>query len=265
MPTHPDGSDGDEAFPDPPADPDTLCDLVARDRRTSGLALRATGPGRTYSYRDFVTTSYKSGNVLRYLGVRAGDDVLVVPDALPEPVLAFYGAAQLGAATRFADSITGDDDPPRAVLAPVAREVDFDLPPGHRLAVHGGPPEAPSTTHWESEVWSENPAVHPATVEPDDPALLADGRRYAHADLLAAAETVVDGADLRPGTDVVVDGPFTDPLVVASGLVAPILAGATVVLPDERDGPDDEGENAVTTTELRERLAFSSGGNHGRA
>ncbi|MFA1611961.1 acetyl-CoA synthetase [Halobellus rubicundus] len=264
MTAHPDGN-GTDDFPAPPSDPATIGDLVARDRRTSGTALRAEGPGRTYSYRDFVTTSYKSGNVLRYLGVRADDEVLVVPDALPEPVLAFYGAAQLGAVTRFADATDGTDDPPRAILAPVDREADFDLPPGHRLAVHGGPPDAPATTHWESEVWSENPAVHPASVDSQDPVLVADGRTYSHRDLLAAAETVVAEADLRPGTDVVVDGPFADPLVVASGLVAPILAGATVVLPDEGDDSADADASAVTTGELREHLVFSSNGNHDRA
>lgn len=253
------GSDGE--YPAPPSDPTTVGDLVARDRRTSGLALRAEGPGRTYSYRDFVTTSYKSGNVLRYLGVRAGDEVLVVPGALPEPALAFYGAAQLGAVTRFSDSLAADEDPPRAVLAPVEREGDFDLPPGHRLAVHGGPPDDPATTHWEAEVWSENPAVHPADVAPEDPALVADGRNYSHAALLAAAESVVADAGIDPGTEVVVDGPLADPRVVAAGLVAPILAGATAVLPDGGE-PPTVGADAVATAALCEGLSIPSVGSH---
>jgi hypothetical protein len=254
MPTDPDsdadaGADGepaesDESWPAPCSDPQTLGDLVARDRRTSGVALRAPSSGRAYSYRDFVTTSYKSGNVLRYLGVRGGDEVLVVPGTAPEPVLALYGAAQLGAATRFADTVRGD--PPRTVLAPVAREREFALPPGHNLAVHGGPPDDPKTTHWEAEVWSENPAVHPADVAPDDPLLLAEDRTYTHAAMLSAAVTVVDSAGLSPGDTVVIDEPIREPGVVAAGLVAPILAGATTVLPDGDERPAAAADGSLT-------------------
>ena len=245
-------SDADAEFPSPCVDPNIVGDLVARERRTSGLALRADEPGRTYSYYDFITTSYKAGNVLRYLGVREGDEVLVVPEALPESVLTFFGAAQLGAVTRFADDI--GETVPRAVVAPAEREDDFDLPPGHRLAVYGDKPTAPSTTHWETEVWSENPAVHPATVTPGDPLLAAAGRTYSHAEALAAASDTVADADLQPGTEVFVQGRLGDPGVVAAGLLAPIMAGATIVFPDPSETPkrataESEGDVADVVTE----------------
>ncbi|MFB6252847.1 MAG: acetyl-CoA synthetase [Halobellus sp.] len=276
MPTDPDSdadagvdaeaAESDASWPAPCSDPQTLGDLVARDRRTSGLALQAASSGRTYSYRDFITTSYKSGNVFRYLGVRGGDEVLVVPGTAPEPLLALYGAAQLGAATRFADAIR--DDAPRSILAPVAREGDFELPPGHNLAVHGGPPEDPSTTHWEAEVWSENPAVHPADVAPDDPLLLVEDRTYTHAAILAAAETVVDDAGLVAGDTVVVDEPIADPGVVAAGLVAPIIAGATILFSDLDDGEasardvapgDDHGQTVVVRAGAESKRAATAG------
>jgi hypothetical protein len=218
----------DAADVSPLSDPDVLGDVVARHRRAPSLALRADGPGRTYSYHDFVTTTYKAGNVLRYLGVREGDVVAVEPDRLPEPVLTFYGAAQLGAVVRFA-AAPDDVGDARAVVAPVDREGEYDLPPGSNLAVYGGPPDGPSTTHWEKEVWSENPAVHPTDVSPSDPVLRAEGRTYAHADLLAAAARVVETADVAPGDEVVVRGPLSSPGVVAAGLVAPLVAGAAVV------------------------------------
>ncbi|WP_049985697.1 AMP-binding protein [Halobellus rufus] len=223
-------SDPSAEFPPACRDPEVVAALVDRDRRTSGTALRADGPGRSYSYREFVTTSYKAGNVLRYLGVRPGDEVLVVPRGLPEPVLAFFGAAQLGAVTRFADDVDGS--PPRVVVAPAAREGDFDLPPGHRLAVYGDRPESATTTHWESEVWSENPAVHPVDVEGSDPLLATGDETVTHAGALAAASDVADDGDLRPGIESVVDGPLTDADVAVSGLLAPILAGGTIVFPD---------------------------------
>lgn len=224
------GSGSDADFPPPCPDAGILGDAVARDRRTSGPALHARRSGRTYSYRDFVTTSYKAGNVLRHLGVRPGDEVHVASEHVPEPVLSFYGAAQLGAVTRFG---TGEE-PPRVAVAPAACESEFDLPPGHHLAVYGDPPTDPSVTHWEAEVWSENPAIHPVAVDGDDLLFAADDRTYTHGEVLAAAADVIADAGIDPGTEVVLRGPLTDPAVVVAGLVAPILAGATIVLPDGR-------------------------------
>ena len=221
-------SAAENEYPPPLSDPVTVGDLVARDRRTSGVALRAEHVDRTYSYRNFVTTTYKIGNVLRHLGVRRGTEVLVVPDSLPEPVLTFYGAAQLGAVTRFSDTLPSTD--PRVVVAPAEREAAFDLPPGHHLVVYGDPPTEATTTHWETEVWSENPAIHPASVEPADPLLAVDDRTYSHADALS---TVSGGrASERPetGERVAVRGSFEDPEIVIGGLVAPIAAGATITL-----------------------------------
>jgi hypothetical protein len=233
-------SDPDSDFPAPCLDAETLGDAVARDRRTSGSALRARSSGRTYSYRDFVTTSYKAGNVLRHLGVRPGDEVSVASEYVPEAVLSFYGAAQLGAVTRFGTEV--GREPSRVAVAPAARESEFDLPPGHHLAVYGDRPTDPSVTHWETEVWSENPAIHPVAVEGSDPLFAADGRTYTHGEALAAAADVIADAGIDPGTAVVLRGQLTDPAVVVAGLVAPILAGATIVLPDglDEDAPDGQ-------------------------
>ena len=234
------GPDPDGDFPAPCLDAATLGDAVARERRSSGPALRARASGRAYSYRDFITTSYKAGNVLRHLGVRPGDDVHVASEHVPEPVLSFYGAAQLGAVTRFGTEAEGS--PPRVVVAPAAREAEFDLPPGHNLAVYGDPPTDPSVTHWETEVWSENPAVHPVAVDADDPLFAVGDRTYAHGEVLAAAAAVVDDADIDPGMEVLLRGPPTDPAVVVAGLVAPILVGATVVLPDSTEWAASDGQ-----------------------
>ena len=231
------GADPDPTYPSPCPDPETLGDAAVRERRTSGPALRARSSGRTYSYRDFITTSYKAGNVLRYLGVRPGDEVRVAADRVPETLLTFYGAAQLGAVTRFG-TVT-DGDPPRVTVAPATHEAEIDLPPGHHLAVYGDPPDDPDVTHWETEVWSENPAIHPVAVEGSDPLVAAD-RTYTHSEVLAAAGRVLSRVGLDPGAEVTVRGSLADPAVVASGVVAPILAGATIVLADEDgDGTTD--------------------------
>ena len=217
-------------YPSPCHDPKIVADLVARDRRTSGTALRAEGSGRSSTYREFITTSYKAGNVLRYLGVRAGEEVLIVPATRPETALAFFGAAQLGAVVRFADEIDGE--PPRVVVAPAEREAEVDLPPGYRLIVYGDRPEAATTTHWETEVWSENPAVHPVEVDPSDP-LLVDGARVpTHADALSVAVEFAENAGLGPGVEHVVRGSLADVDTVVSGLLAPILASGVIVFPE---------------------------------
>ncbi|WP_367995938.1 AMP-binding protein [Haloferax volcanii] len=206
---------------------DVIGDLMARDRRSDRLALRVDGPGRTYTYHDLITTSYKAGNVLRYLGVRKGARVAVDPAPLPEPLLTFLGAAQLGAVTAFDPAVEA-----RATVVPVDSEEAFeDLPPGQKLAVFGGPPSSPATTHWEQEVWSENPAVHPEVVSPADPALVADDREFTHGDLLDAAREVVADFDLEAGDTVAVRSSFSHPGTVVAGVLAPLLAGGTVRIP----------------------------------
>ncbi|ELZ70418.1 acetyl-CoA synthetase [Haloferax sp. Atlit-10N] len=206
---------------------DVIGDLMARDRRSDRLALRVDGPGRTYTYHDLITTSYKAGNVLRYLGVRKGARVAVDPVSLPEPLLTFLGAAQLGAVTAFDPAVEA-----RATVVAVDRETEFaDLPPGQKLAVFGGPPSSPATTHWEQEVWSENPAVHPEVVAPDDPALVADDREFTHGDLLDAAREVVADFDLGVDDTVAVRSSLSHPGTVVAGVLAPLLAGGTIRIP----------------------------------
>jgi hypothetical protein len=167
----------DDAPTAPVSDPTVIDDIMDRDRRNGAVALRADAVGIFYSHRDFITILYKSGNVIRYLGGRHGDNILRIPDSFPEPVLAFYGAAQLGIVTRFDKTVQSDhpaEELLRIVLASSIQEEKFDLPPGHNLAVYGNAPTTSATTHWETEVWSENPAVHPTPVVPSDIALNAD-------------------------------------------------------------------------------------------
>ncbi|CCC40766.1 acyl-CoA synthetase family protein [Haloquadratum walsbyi] len=247
-------SESDTIDDDPPArvtDPAIIGDIMDRNRRNGTIALRADAADRYYTYRDFITTSYKSGNVIRYLGGRSGDEMLLVPDPLPEPVLAFYGAAQLGIATRFDKTVQlnhSTEELPRVVLAPSTQEEAYELPPGHNLAVYGDSPTETETTHWETEVWSENPAIHPTSVAPSDIALNADKQTYTHEELITAAVRVVDRVNITPGADVVVRESLMNPHVVVAGLIAPLLAGATIVFPDETT----TGEIGVSTDTVPE-------------
>jgi acyl-CoA synthetase (AMP-forming)/AMP-acid ligase II len=217
---------------------DVLGALVARDRRSDRVAVRLAERDRSVSYHDFCTTAYKAGNVLRYLGVRSETTVVIAGPPGPQPVWGLYGAGQLGAVTRFVGRDELGGTAARVLLVPVADEDAVSPEPGTKLAAYGGAPTQPTTLHWEKELWSENPAVHPADVDPDDPLLAANGETYSHATVLDAARAVCEAFAVDETTRVAVRGPLSEPHVVVAGLVAPILAGGTVVVPDVETSAD---------------------------
>ncbi|WP_435125881.1 acetyl-CoA synthetase [Halobaculum sp. D14] len=241
---------GDTAFAD-------LSELVARDRRSDRAALVDVAAGRERSYYDLCTTAYKAGNVLRYLGVRTTDRVAVEPRATPPALLTFLGAALLGAETEFTADTDADA---RAVVAHADRESAFDLHGGSRLCVFGGEPSRSDTTHWETEVWSENPAFPPTDHDPDAPVLRGgdDAVSYSHTDVLSAARDAADRLGLDADSRVALRAPLSDPRAVAAGVVAPLLVGgAVVLLGDDRDDAD-EWTAAVVSEAASESAAGSA-------
>lgn len=232
-----------DSDPRPDADPSAsdaavVPDLVARERRSDRPAVVDAARGRTHSYADLCTTAYKAGNVLRHLGVHDGARVAVEVSAAFQPLTTFLGSALLGAITSF-DAAPGTDA--RAVVVDAGRESAFDLPPGSKLCVFGGAPDRADTTHWEGEVWSENPAFPPATYEPDAPVLAADGATYDHATLLDAARGAADALDLTADDRVDLRAPLSDPRAVAAGVLAPLLVGGAVRLPAAEFESGDDG------------------------
>ena len=207
---------------------DVVGDVLARERRSRDLAI-VTPDGRERTYHDLITNAYKAANVLRYLGAREGATVAVHPDPGFHPTLAFLGAAGLGASVRF-DPAAGLDAGDRVVLVPTAEESTADPAPGTNLAVFGGPPTRPETTHWEQELWSENPGMVPSTVEPTDPVVRDPTGSLSHQRLLALADAAIKAAAIDADTRVVVRAPITDHRALAAGVVAPLVTGGTVVL-----------------------------------
>ena len=210
---------------------DVLGDLVARSRRSGDAALLAPALGRTYDYRRLCTNAWKVGNYLRHLGVRTGRGVALVGDDRPEVVLSLYGAALLGATVSV-------DPPPerpvdaRALVTPADRVGAYEVAPGTQRVAYGDPPDDPSVAYFERDVWSENPTEPPDRVAPDDVLLsTTDGREYTHAAVLSAARRVVDEWGLAAADSVAVRAPLSRPGTVAAGLVAPILAGGSILLP----------------------------------
>ncbi|QKY19378.1 AMP-binding protein [Halolamina sp. CBA1230] len=237
---------------------DAVADLLARDRRSDRAALVVDG--RERSYHELITNAYKAGNVLRYHGVGEGRTVAVAPVPDLPPVLAFLGAAQLGAATRF-DPEAGADAGDRLLLVPAAEQATYDPAPGTKLAVFGGVDgRSPSanrtqsdddagdaeTIDWAESVWSENPAFPPTEIAPETQLLVAGDRTVSHGDALAAASEVADRRGLDADSRVVIRASLAEPGAVVAGLLAPLLVGGCAVLVGP-SGDDPRGDLAVTT------------------
>ncbi len=204
-----------------------LGDLLAREKRRSQPAVSMPAVDREMSYQDFITTAYKSGNVLRYLGLSSDATLAVEPVARPEPLLALLGAAQLGARVTFDPEATA-----RVRLVSVDTESSY-LDAAGRLAVFGGPAEATTTTHWEKAVWSENPAFPPTEVESESTVLVAGDDQYSHRQLLEMAQQVVDELELTEGSRLAIRTPIARPETIGGGFVGALAAGATAVFVDD--------------------------------
>ena len=207
---------------------DTLRGLLARDRRSEAIVLHDATSGREYDARRLLTIAWKTGNFLHHCGVRGGHTIVVVGKT-PEALLGFLGAASLGAITRFGPATATDA---RAVIAPTGSIEEFDLPPGGTAIAYGEPPESAHVEHFERDVWSENPTLAPAPVDPTDRAFATADGHYTHAETLAAAERAIEDADMQAGETVAVRAPLSRPGAVAAGVVAPLLADGVIVLPD---------------------------------
>lgn len=216
---------------------ETVAALVAPgvDAHGQRRALRATegDTTRTYDYARLRTDAQKTGNLLSHQGVRGERRLGVVADPSPAPatVLALLGAALTGAVVRF--------DPPRefdgrAVLAPVDRADEYDLPPGGRRIAYGDAPSVPSVVHFEEEMWSENPTAPPPTAGPTDPLLVTDAGEVTHGEVVDAARAAVDDHEIDDDSAVAVRTPLARPETVAAA-VAALLVGATVALSGDGD------------------------------
>lgn len=218
-----------------------LGDLVSRNRRSDAPALIAPAVEREYDYRRFCTTTWKVSSLFRYFGVRDESIVALADDPQPELIIAFLGTALLGGIARF--------DPPqdtdaRVLVTQTDRVDGYDLPAGSQRIVYGDPPDDPSVASFERDVWSENPTEPPAIVEADQPVLWAGGTTYSHTNLLDAARSVVDTWDLVSTDRIAIRAPLREPGTIVAGIVAPLLAGSTVLLPDKEI--ECVGECAVT-------------------
>jgi len=228
---------------------DVIGDLVARDRRSEAIAVRVASRAGSYSYEKYCTISWKAGNLLRHYGVR--DDATVAVDAgdgtSPPPYVTLMGASLLGATVQF-DPGAGLSAETKALLVPADRIEAYDPDPGVQVLAYGDTVDDPTVSHFEREVWSENPTAPPDVVAPDQRALVTADGSHSHAELLDAAESVVTEYDLDADASVAVRAPLARPGTVAAGVLAPLLAGGEILLDRETTGSVAVGDGPEERT-----------------
>lgn len=201
---------------------ETLADVVAALDDPERPAVRHTRPVDARTTRSRV---YKAGNALRHRGVRLDAGVAILDAPTPQALQTFLGASLLGATVEFGPDPVVDA---RVLAGPTAELGGYDLPAGGQRVGWGDPPADPSWMYFERDVWSENPTFPEPDIDADTGLLLADGAT--HGEVVAAAERVADD-HYDEDDEVAVRAPLAHPGTVVAGVVAPLLAGATVVLP----------------------------------
>ncbi|UWG47396.1 Acyl-CoA synthetase (AMP-forming)/AMP-acid ligase II [Halanaeroarchaeum sp. HSR-CO] len=201
---------------------DTVGDLLDLPHPDEEPALR--NGRRTYEYHRFRATAYKTGNYLRYNGVGQQATVSLLDDLAPEAIFGVLGTALLGGRIRF-DPETDVED---TVLFGPTDELDgYDVAGGCKRIGYGAKPTDPSWAFFEREIWSENPFFPPTDVDGD--ATLVDG--WTQTVALRAARNAA--ADLSPDDVVAIRGSLTDPSTLIGGVLAPLVVGATILLPED--------------------------------
>jgi hypothetical protein len=200
---------------------DTLADVVASLDDPDRPALR---DARMHDAREFRSRAYKTGNALRHRGVREDVRVAVLDVPAPAAVHTFLGSALLGATVEFGPETVVDA---RVLAGPTLELGDYDLPVGGQRVGWGEPPADPSWMYFERDVWSENPTFPEPSVTPETDVL----PEHTHGDVVRAARAVAEEYDATD--EVAVRASLAHPGTLVAGVVAPLVAGASVVLPPE--------------------------------
>ena len=208
--------------------------------KAAGEGVLLEAPPREYTRRKFLTNVWKTGNFLRSLGVNEDSLVAILDEPTPESLLSFFGASLLDARVQL--------DPPavtdaRVIVGPTDRLEAFELPPGGQYLGYGAKPEDPSWSYFGRDVWSENPTFPEVEADPTAPLLQTEHGQYETTAVVEAAQSVAVEYDSEDR--VALRAPLATPETVVVGVLAPISAGATILLP----GDGDTGTVAVVAEE----------------
>lgn len=204
---------------------------------------------RTYDGDRFVKTVYRTGNFLRHCGVHDAATVGFLPAEEPETVLSLLGTILLGGTVSIEP---GAVRRPAVRLGPTEDLNDREIPPGCKPVGFGSPPENPSWAYFERAVWSENPTFPETHLDPDR-AVFAAVPEEGLDRLFERAQDVAEV--LEPGDEVAIRASIGNPGTVVSGVFAPLIADATILLPDA----DQHGTVAVSRTQAPETRVLDPG------
>lgn len=221
---------------------DTVVDLLDLPHPDDDLALQMGR--RRYEYHRFRATAYKTANYLRYNGVGPHATVAILDVPAPETLFGVLGTALLGGSVRIAPDRAVDD----AVLFGPTEDLDeYDPAGGCKRIAFGAEPTDPTWAFFEREIWSENP-FFPKT-EVDGETNFVEG--WSQREALQTAESIAAELD---GDDVIaIRGSFTDPAVLIAGVLAPLIGGGSILLPNS----DQTGTIAVGATDVPEERTLT--------
>jgi len=220
-------------------------DLVAEGREREGSLFEPAERATPFSYRDFCTNAWKVGNLLRHYGVREGAGSPSSPDQRPRGRRT-NRAGSASHPTRSRRSWALPSTAPSSTWtrpAPSSRRYSSHRTPGW-TTTSAGPARSPSPTAARrrtrgSPTSNAKPGARtlqpPGEFGPENAVLAAD-RTYTHGDLLAASHRVVAEYDLTAEDRIALRAPVTEPGTIVAGLLAPMRAGATVLLGNGETG-----------------------------
>lgn len=221
---------------------DTVVDLLDLPHPDDDLALQM---GRhRYEYHRFRATAYKTANYLRYNGVGPHATAAILDEQAPETLFGVLGTALLGGSVRIAPDRTVEDT---VLFGPTEQLDDYDPAGGCKRIAFGAEPTDPTWAFFEREIWSENPFFPKTDVEGGTDFVEEWSQRTA----LQAAESVAN--ELGEDEVIAIRGSFTDPSVLIGGVLAPLIAGTPILLPDSNQtgtisvGAMDSPEERILT------------------
>ena len=221
---------------------DTVVDLLDLPHPDDDLALQMGR--RRYEYHRFRATAYKTANYLRYNGVGPHATVAILDEPAPETLFGVLGTALLGGSVRIAPDRTVEE---RVLFGPTGKLDEYVTAGGCKRIAFGAEPTDPTWAFFEREIWSENPFF--PTTEVDGETDFVAG--WSQRDALQAAGSIAD--ELGEDDVIAIRGSFTDPAVQIAGVLAPLIAGASILLPDS----DQTGTVAVGATGVPEERTLS--------
>lgn len=206
-------------------------DLLGQERRSDRTALRQ--PGRTPATVDYdrlCVQSWKVAHLLRRRGVHTGAVVAIAADRSRGAVLAFLGAALLGATVQVGDLTDREltADAPRVIVGPTPDLPPPSTDPAASRVGYGSPPADPAVAHLERDAWSENPTPPPETVSPETPLLTGEPGSIPQERVVSAATRIVDRLDVTAEDTIAVRSSLSHHGTVVAGIVAPLVAGGTI-------------------------------------